>query len=160
MCNRGRAACEIAAERCSGIALRARLIKKSSWLVHLIRDKAPPVAHDSGNVARTLDQRCYPHTGNGGYRWCLSSSLSWSVGLSIQDEAHGCCPARATRGSIPCRRYLRVPLNGNEEGSKGLMVLAHANSVPDPVGQHTLTFYTTPVGLTLASRVQVPFGGH
>ncbi len=42
---------------------------------------------DSSEVARALNQRCYPHTGNCGHRWCLSSSPSLSVGLSIQNDA-------------------------------------------------------------------------
>ncbi len=45
-----------------------------------------PTARDSADVARG---RCYPHTGNGGHSRCLSSSLSLSVGYSIQDEAMG-----------------------------------------------------------------------
>ncbi len=53
----------------------------------LIGDKTPPAARDSSEVARALNQRCYPHTRNGGHRWCLSSSLSLSEGFSIQDEA-------------------------------------------------------------------------
>ncbi len=32
----------------------------------LIGDKAPPAARDSSEVARSLKQSCYPHTGNGG----------------------------------------------------------------------------------------------
>ncbi len=54
---------------------------------HLDTDKAPPATRDSSEVARSKKQRCYPHTGNSGRRWCLSSSLSLSVGFSIQDEA-------------------------------------------------------------------------
>ncbi len=53
----------------------------------VIGDKAPPATQDSSEVARSLKRYCYPHTGNGGNRWCLSSSLSLSVGFSIQDEA-------------------------------------------------------------------------
>ncbi len=37
-----------------GIAPRAQLLKKSAWLLHLIGDEAPPAAHDSSEVARTL----------------------------------------------------------------------------------------------------------
>ncbi len=48
---------------------------------------APPSARDSSEVARTLNQRRYPHTGNVGLTWRLSSSLSLPVGFSIQDEA-------------------------------------------------------------------------
>ncbi len=46
--------------------------------------------------------------------WCLSSSPSLSV---------GCCPVRATGGSLPCGRYLFAPLTGNKEESKCLTVL-------------------------------------
>ncbi len=62
-----------------------------AWPLHLISDKATPAACDSSEDARTLNQRCYPHTGNGGHSWCLSHSLSLSVGIFIQDEAqdHG-----------------------------------------------------------------------
>ncbi len=49
------------------------LLKKSAWLLHEIGDKAPPVARDSSDVARALNQRCYPHTGDGGHSWGLSS---------------------------------------------------------------------------------------
>ncbi len=50
-------------------------------------DKALPAAHDDSEVVRALNQRCYPHTGNGGHSWCLSSSISLSVGFSVQGEA-------------------------------------------------------------------------
>ncbi len=63
------------------------MLKMSAWLLHLIGDKAPPVARDSGEVARAYKQRCYSHSGNVGHSWCLNSSLFLSVGLSIQDEA-------------------------------------------------------------------------
>ncbi len=63
------------------------MLKMSAWLLHLISDKAPPAARESSEVARPLKQRCYPHTGNGGHRWCLSSSLSLPVRFSIPDEA-------------------------------------------------------------------------
>ncbi len=45
----------------------------------LIGAKAPPAARDTSEVARALNQRCYPHTGNGGHSGCLSSSLTLSV---------------------------------------------------------------------------------
>ncbi len=73
---------------CLGIALRIELLLKDAWLLHLIGNKAPSVARDiSSEVARTLNRRCYPHTGNGGHGKCLSGSLTLSVGLSIQREA-------------------------------------------------------------------------
>ncbi len=52
-----------------------------------IGDKAPPAARDNSEIAHPLNQRCYPPSGNGGHGWCLSSSLSLSVGFFIQDEA-------------------------------------------------------------------------
>ncbi len=58
----------------------------------LIGDKAPPVAHGSSEVARAFNRLCYPHTGSSGHSWCLSSSLSWSVGFSG-------CQVRATGDS-------------------------------------------------------------
>ncbi len=50
-----------------GIAPRDQLLKKNTGLLHLIGDKAPPVAHDSSEVARAINLRCYHHTGNGGH---------------------------------------------------------------------------------------------
>ncbi len=46
-------------------------------------DKAQPAARDCCEVTRILTRRCYPHTGNGGHSWCLSSSLSLSVGEAM-----------------------------------------------------------------------------
>ncbi len=63
------------------------MLKKSAWQLHLIGGKDPPAARDNSEVARALHRRCYPHTGSDGRCWYLSSSLSLSVGLSIQDEA-------------------------------------------------------------------------
>ncbi len=63
------------------------MLKNSTWLLHLIGDKAPPAARNSSEVVRTLKQRCYPHTGNDEHSWCLSSNLSLSVVFSIQDVA-------------------------------------------------------------------------
>ncbi len=78
---------------CSGKAPRAQLLKKSAWLLHLIGG----IARDSSEVARPLNRRGYPHTGNGGHSWCLSSSVFLSIGFS----SRGCCPVRATGGSLP-----------------------------------------------------------
>ncbi len=44
------------------------MFKKSAWLLHQIGDKAPPAARDSSEVARPLNRRCYPHTGDGGLK--------------------------------------------------------------------------------------------
>ncbi len=61
-----------------------------------------PAPRDCSEVARALNRRCYPHTGNGGHCWCLSSSL-FHIGWS-----HGCCPVRATGDSLPSGRYLGI----------------------------------------------------
>ncbi len=44
-------------------------------------------ARDGSEVSRAVSRRCYLHTGNVGHSWCLGSSLSLSIGYSIQDEA-------------------------------------------------------------------------
>ncbi len=41
-----------------GISPRPQLLKKSTWLRHLIGDKAPPIPRD-------INWRGYPYTGNG-----------------------------------------------------------------------------------------------
>ncbi len=64
------------------------MLKKSARLPHLKGNKAPPVSSDSSEVARTSIRRYYPDTGNGGHGWCLSSSISLTMGCSTQDEAH------------------------------------------------------------------------
>ncbi len=53
----------------------------------LIGEKASPTARDISEVARALNRRCYLYNGNSGLIWCLSSSPSFSVGFSFQDEA-------------------------------------------------------------------------
>ncbi len=53
----------------------------------LFRHRArSPVAQEE-RLAASPNQRRYPHNGKSGHCWCLSSSPSWSVGLSIQGEA-------------------------------------------------------------------------
>ncbi len=49
--------------------------RRPSGYFTLTDDRAPSV---------TL---CYPYTGTGRHSWCLSSSLSLSVGFATQDEA-------------------------------------------------------------------------
>ncbi len=65
----------------SSIAQKERLATSPYFF-----DKASPAARDNSGVACALNVRCYPPTGNGGHSWCLSSSLSLSVGFSIHDE--------------------------------------------------------------------------
>ncbi len=75
-------------------------------------------------------------------------------------QSHGCCPVRATGGSLPCGRHLLATLNGNKEGSRCLMVLRvkptptrfPTNSLYTPVDKHTLAFCikcVPPVGRVL-----------
>ncbi len=59
------------------IAPRAELLKKSVWLFH----EALPTARD--NINRSEVAMLLP---SNEFSWCLSSSLSWSVGSSIKDE--------------------------------------------------------------------------
>ncbi len=42
------------------------------------------------------------HDGNPGLNYCLSNSLSWSVGLAVQDE--NVCVARSTKLGVCCAR--------------------------------------------------------
>ncbi len=53
-------------------------------MLHLNDAKA---ARDRSEIAPALSRRCYPHAENSEHSWCLSSSLSLSVGFSINDEA-------------------------------------------------------------------------
>ncbi len=67
---------------CVGISIRSQLLKKSTWLLQLIDDMAPPDARDSSEVARA-----YPYIVNVGLIWCLSSNPSLSVEVFVQDKA-------------------------------------------------------------------------
>ncbi len=40
--------------RDSGIALRAQLLKKSAWLLHVVGGEVPPTARDNGEVVRII----------------------------------------------------------------------------------------------------------
>ncbi len=71
---------------CLGIAPRDQVLKKCAWLLHPIHDNAQLATRDCREVARALNQSCYPHTGSGGHSWCLSSSPSLSVGFSTQEK--------------------------------------------------------------------------
>ncbi len=82
---------------CLGIAVRAKMLKKSAWLLHPNGDKAP-------------------HTGKGSHSWCLTSSLSLSVGFSIQNEAMDV--VRSAPQVLTTVRTLLV----NKVGSKELIV--------------------------------------
>ncbi len=79
-------------------ATRPQFLEKSTWLFSLIG-----VAFLASDTAGSV--------------WCLSSNLSLSVRLSIQDDAMD------VARSLPCGRYLLALLTGNKEGSKELMVL-------------------------------------
>ncbi len=83
--------------------------------------KTPSAAHNRSDFSSKLNQRCYPHTGNGCHIRSLSRSKSVSVGFSV-DVAR---PA-----TQPCGRYLLTFLTRNKEGSKKKSK-ANTISVPD-----------------------------
>ncbi len=107
---------------------------------------APQGAHYRADVKATL----------------LSPRRKWWSQLVFEQEAilvgiiyhpersHGCCPVRATGGSLPCGRYLLALLTENKEGAWGLMLLGFYNSkqvesVAKPI----------PVSLILVKGVQL-----
>ncbi len=66
---------------CLVIEQTAQLLKMSIWLRHLFDEDSPPAAGPN-----TFKCRCHPYAGNAKLSWCMSSSLSRTVGFSIQDE--------------------------------------------------------------------------
>ncbi len=125
----------------------------------LVGDKASPAARNSSEVARALNWRCYPHTGNGGLIWFLSSSLSLSVDVAWSTP----------QGLTTMRTLFICSLNWEltkEHGVDGAPGKAYTNSVTDqhslyPGRQHTLAFFTkcaTPVEQELAvHHIMPPF---
>ncbi len=85
------------------------MLKKSACYFTLIGDKAPPGARNSSEVARAWKQRCYPHTGNCGHSSSLSSSLSVSVGFSIQNEAMDVARSAPQRGHYHVEVIFFIP---------------------------------------------------
>ncbi len=53
------------------LLLLVRHSAKSSIAQEQRLDKAPPSVRDSSEVARAINRRCYPQTGNGGHSWCF-----------------------------------------------------------------------------------------
>ncbi len=80
-------------ERLQRRRFRSDILRQSAKSLHA----APPAAGDSSEDARALTWRYCPHTANDGHSWYLSNSVSLFVGC-----CHGCCPVRATGGSLPC----------------------------------------------------------
>ncbi len=66
---------------CFDIPPRAQLFKKSASIPDSRAER------NNDEVGRALNQCYYPQTVKGGHIWCLGSSPSISVELSIQDEA-------------------------------------------------------------------------
>ncbi len=108
------------------------------------------IAGDFSEVTRALDRRCYPHTGSGRLNWCVSSSPSLSVRLSIQDETLDIAQGVA---------HYHVDLlicsfnweSGGEHGPYGTLSYAYTNSVPEqhalyPSDQYMDTKCVMPVG--------------
>ncbi len=76
------------------------MLKMGAWLLHQIGDKAPPAARYSSEATCELNRRCYPCAAD--IVDVLSSSLSLSGGLSIQDKTWmlpGPCHRRAHIGA-------------------------------------------------------------
>ncbi len=48
------------------------MLRKNTWLLLFISDKAPACARSGYEVARVLNARHYPHTGSSGLSWVLS----------------------------------------------------------------------------------------
>ncbi len=79
------------------------------------------------------------------HSWCLSSSISWSKGFLIQDEAMGVVRS-ASQGA-----HYHASLTGNNEGNNGLVVPQvkptqpqfSTNSLFTPVGYKPLHFIPT-----------------
>ncbi len=95
----------------------------------------------------------YPHTGNGGHSWCLSISLSLSVGFSIQDESTDVARS-APQGSL----YYHADVNYWEyKRSKVLMIFRVR---PTPTRFPTNSLYTPIDNTTLHSISSVchPWG--
>ncbi len=80
------------------IAARVQLLKMS--------------ARDRIEVARSVNRFCYPHSGNVGHSWCLSSILYLSVGFVIQDEAINAAQSTPQR-PITKRTLFQCPLAGS-----------------------------------------------
>ncbi len=105
-----------------GVPPRALFLKKSAGLLHLIGDKSPLATRESNVIKRTLNQLCYPHTGNGGLNWFLCRSLSASIGFFIQDDTMDVDrPAPQGVHDLVC--YFLAPLAGNQEGYMRLLIL-------------------------------------
>ncbi len=83
--------------------------------------KTPTAAPNRSDFSSKLNQRCYPHTGNGCYSRCLSRSQSVSVGFSVDI---------AWSATLPCGRYLLDLLTRHKEGSKKKSKV-NTISVPD-----------------------------
>ncbi len=79
-----RRGCDHAPSRCCCLDSKG-LLMKSARPLHQMDDKVPPATLNRNVVARAL---LFSHR-NCGLCWCLSSSQSWSVGLSTQHEAMG-----------------------------------------------------------------------
>ncbi len=76
------------------------MLKMGAWLLDQIGDKAPPAARYSSEATCELNRRCYPCAVD--IVGVLSSSLSLSGGLSIQDEDMDVALSVSQEGSHPC----------------------------------------------------------
>ncbi len=94
---------------------QSSLLTECAWLRYLVGDKTAPAVCDSSEAAHILSRHGYPQSGSSGLRWCLSSSLSLSVGFSIQDEAMD-----VAYSALQYECNLLASLAGNKQGSRSL----------------------------------------
>ncbi len=68
----------------------------------------------------------------------------WAVAGRIfhPGRSHGCCPVRATVGSLPCGHYWLAPVTGNKKESNCLMVL-RVKPTPTRFPTSTLAFMSS-----------------
>ncbi len=91
-----------------------------------IGDVVPPIAYSSGEVARVLNQRCYPHNAKS-----VFEQLPIFVGRTVH-------PGRITGGSLPNWLNILAALPGNKEEVR---VKSTPTSTPYyPGGQQTVAF--------------------
>ncbi len=121
---------------------------KSAWLLHLIGDKASPAAHDSNEVARAQNRRCYPLRGKDGLIWCLSSSPSLSVGFFL---------SKTKPWMLTGPHHMGPPLTEYLEGGMGLKVFRIWSSPT----RFPINFLHTPVDntpLAFCTKYVIPVG--
>ncbi len=85
--------------------------------------KAPPTTHNNSEMAYDRSQFCVPRIWNGGLTWCLSSSPPLMIRFSTQDDCMDVTRSALQGAHCPVDVMYLLPLTGNSEGDKELMVL-------------------------------------